>query len=61
MTNDKLRPCHCGGEVRVVEPDSEESFERIIFCYDCTGIWNIAIKVTREELIAAWNGRWKPE
>jgi len=57
MGEEKLRPCHCGEPVRVIEPydDPAISKNRIIFCDSCSGIWCLALMCPRDELVAAWN------
>ena len=50
-----LRNCHCGGSVRIIEPDEKQQFDRIIFCDSCSGVWCLALQATAEKLILAWN------
>jgi hypothetical protein len=53
MGRELLRLCHCGHPVRVIEPTENSS--RIIFCDSCTGVWHLAMAVSKNDLIDAWN------
>lgn len=55
MSENTLRKCHCGGDVRLINPDNQQQFDRIIYCDTCTAVWCYATNSTEADLIAGWN------